>query len=243
MTMSATTLPTSDDLHPDEEQLAGYVAISRPAVGALLLGLASPLILVSPLLVVIPLAGIAVATVALRSIAASRGQQKGYWMATIGLCLATLFFGWGVTRQLSRQSLLVAEAEQFASGWLQLAREGKLQEADQLMRESVSRIRNPAALAEYYQENREARENMQALFSREPLKSFRLIGPQGTFRFASIAGQSRHGNTDEVVLKYVYAGSDGAEPRSLWIRISREARAGTADWMVRTVEDRAPGET
>jgi hypothetical protein len=240
--MSASTFPTSDDLRPDEAQLAGYVAISRSALAALALGLASPLILASPLLVVVPLAGIAVAVVALRGIAASRGQLKGAWLATIGLCLATLFLGWGITRQFSRQSVLIEESERFASGWLHLVREGKLQEADQLMRDGFNRIRSEGALAEYYRSDREASENLQSLFSGEPLRSIRLLGPQGTIRLHSIAGQSRSGTSDDLTLRYDYDDGQGSSPQSLWITVSRriDLRHGTTDWVVRSAEVQPP---
>jgi hypothetical protein len=242
--MSATIMPPPDELHPDDGQLAGYVAISRSAVAALALGVASPLILASPLLFVVPLAGVVLAAVALRGIAASEGQLKGRWLATIGLCLATLFLGWGVTRQFSRQARLVEGAERFAGGWLELVRQGKLQEADQLLRERLQRISSPDALAEHYTKDREAARNMQMFFDGEPLQSFRTLGAAGSFRFNSLAGQSRSNEGDELVLKYDFDGGDGSSQRSLWITVARtyDARRGTSDWIVRRVEARAPGE-
>lgn len=242
--MSASTLPTSDELHPDEQQLADYVAISRAAVGALLLGFASPLILISPLLLVVPLAGIVTAAVALRGIASSQGQLRGQWLATIGLCLATLFLGWGVTRQLSRQTIVVEEAEQFASAWLELVRQGKLQEADQYHNGRLQRITSPEALAEHYAKNREAADTLQGRFAGEPLKSFRTMGPGGGYRFDSIAAQSRSNQGDDIVLKYQFTPGADATPRNLWIRVGRtyDSRQGTADWIVSRVEGRAPDE-
>jgi hypothetical protein len=231
-------------MHPDEQQMAGYVAISRAAVGALLLGLASPLILTSPLLLLIPLAGIVTAAVALWSIASSQGQLRGQWLATIGLCLATLFLGWGVTRQLSRQAILVEEGEQFANAWLELVRQGKLQEAAQFQRERLRRITSPDALAEHYTQDREAANELQMLFDSEPLQSFRTIGPGGSYRFDSLASQSRSNQADDVVLKYQFTVAGNANPRHLWITVARtyDASHGTADWIVRRVEGRAPGE-
>src|SRR3970040_1190307 len=93
--------PPAETLRPDEQALVQYAAVSKAAPGALALGLASPLILVTPLLLLLPLAGIVVAAVALRRIATSEGQLTGYWPATIGLCLATLFLGWGASYQLA----------------------------------------------------------------------------------------------------------------------------------------------
>jgi hypothetical protein len=227
-----------DSLRPDEEPLAGYAAISRPAIAALALGLASPLILISPLLIFVPLAALAVAVMALRQIAASGGQLKGTWPATIGLCLATLFLGWGVTGQLSRQANLAERAERFADGWLALVHEGRLQEAHQLMRAGSDRIRNAEARTEHYQTDREASDALQRLFAAEPLKSFRAMGPRGTWQLDGIASQSRSGTTDQIVLKYLYDPGDGSGARPLWITIVRtdDGTARPADWQVRQTE-------
>jgi hypothetical protein len=237
--MSAPALPSSDSLRPDEQPLAEYVAVSRPAIAALALGLASPLVLVSPLLIVVPLAGLAVAAFALRQSAASGGQLKGTWPATIGLCLATLFLGWGATQQFSRQAILSEQAERFASGWLALVREGRLQEADQLMRPGGERIRHAAALAEHYKENPEAGENLQATFAGDPLKAFRELGKAATYQLDGIAAQSRNGDSDEIVLEFVFEAPGGSGPRSMWITVARHASeeaSRPADWQVRRVE-------
>jgi hypothetical protein len=227
-----------DSLRPDEESLAGYAAISRPAVAALVLGLAAPLILISPLLIFVPLGALAVAILALRQIAASGGQLKGAWPATIGLCLATLFLGWGVTGQLSRQANLAGRAERFADGWLKLVHEGRLQEADQLMRAGSDRIRNPEARAEHYRIDIEASSSLQGRFGAEPLKSFRAIGPQGTWHLAGIASQSRSVDNDVIVLKYQYDRGDGSGPRPMWITVVRTAEQSTRppEWQIRHAE-------
>lgn len=209
-------------LHPDEQTLAQYSTVSRSAVLAAFLGLASPLVLVSPLLVVVPLAAAAVGAVALRRIATSGGQFSGRWPATIGLCLAALFLGWGLSRQWTRQAVLAREAEQFAEGWLQLVRQGKHQRAHQLTVPPDARLNSDASIAEFYQNNKEAGENLRDLFGREPLKSFLAMGPAGTLRLKSVAGHSQRGFSDEVVLQYALGKSASDAPlQSLWITVER----------------------
>ncbi len=233
------SVPAAETVRPEEQAPAHYAAISKAAIGALVLGLAAPLFLASPLLIVVPLAGLALAVVALRQIAASEGELKGTWPATIGLCLATLFLGWGATQQFSRQAILSEQAERFASGWLALVREGRLQEADQLMRPGGERIRHAAALAEHYKENPEAGENLQATFAGDPLKAFRELGKAATYQLDGIAAQSRNGDSDEIVLEFVYEAPGGSGPRSMWITVARHASeeaSRPADWQVRRVE-------
>jgi hypothetical protein len=240
--MSAPALQSPDQLHPDEKPLAEYVPVSRLAVAALALGLASPLILASPLLVVVPLAGLAVAIVALRQIALSDLALQGRWVATVGLCLATFFLGWGVTRQMSRQLTMAEQAERFADSWLALVRDGKLHEADQLRHSRSSRIEGAEALAQHYAANKEAAEGFRSLFESEPMKSFRASGGRVVWRLDGIAGQSRSGGGDDLVLKYEYQapGEDSWQP--MWITVARtlEGSAQTPNWEIRSAEATLP---
>jgi len=231
-----------DSLHPDEQTLADYSTVSRPAILAVFLGLASPLVLVSPLLVVVPLAAVAVAAVALRQIATSGGQFSGRWPVTIGLCLATMFMGWGLSRQWSRQSVLVREAEQFAEGWLQLVRQGKHQRAHQLTVPTDARLHSDQSIADFYQVNKEAGESLQAMFGREPLKSLSATGRAGTPQLKSMAGHSQRGFTDEIVLQYSFGKSAADQPeQSVFITVQRLAAENQPpDWRIGRADGEAP---
>jgi hypothetical protein len=239
--MTAPALQSTDELQPDEESLARYAAISRTAVAALMLGVASALVLTSPLLIVVPLAAAAVAVIALRQIAASSGQLKGQWPATVGLCLATLFLGWGVTQQASRQAMLADRAEALVDHWLSLVKDGKLQQADQWRRPIVSRIEGDAALADLYGTDKEAANSLQMFFASEPLKSFQAAGPDVSWRLEGIAAQSRTSDSEELVLKYLFKAADGSE-RPMWISISRrlEGLSQRPNWEVQSVEAALP---
>jgi hypothetical protein len=235
--------PPAETLRPDEEALVNYAAVSKAALGALALGLASPLILVAPLLLVVPLAGIVVAAVALRQIATSQPRMTGYWPATIGLCLSTLFLGWGMTYQVTRQAVLAKDAERMADAWLALVRDGKLQRADQLMRPGNERPRSDEELEQFYATDQEARDNLNSLFSREPMKSFRAAGPQVEYSVSRVAGHSQYGLQDQVVLEYRYQ-AKSTSPRSMWITVMRGGRADgrPADWQVQSAVDVPPTE-
>src|SRR5688572_30400891 len=228
--------PAAETLLPEEQALVHYSAVSKTAICALALGLAAPLFLASPLLIVVPLAALAVAVVALRQIAASEGELKGTWLATIGLCLATLFLGWGMTHQIARTAVLAREAQRFAEAWLDLVREGKIQQADQLMRDAAARPRTEEELTEYYRTDREASENLQMFFGREPMKGFREAGAQVTYSLRRIAAQSRYSQSDEIVLEYAYDAGRGEGPRTMWISVSRQHNGRKADWKVRSAE-------
>jgi|GEM_PF-2520846 hypothetical protein len=207
--------------HPDDDAIARYSAVSRPAILALFLGLASALALVSPILVIVPLAAAAAAVVALRQIAASGGQYSGRWAATIGLCLAMLFAGWGLSREWTRDARLQRQARQYAESWLQVVREGQIQRADQFTHSPHSRLSSDAAIAEFYKSNKEAAESMKALFSSEPIKTVSSMRSHGSIEFRAVASQSRHGFSDDVTLQFAVRPSESAEEMPLWITVTR----------------------
>jgi hypothetical protein len=87
-----------------------------------------------------------------------------------------------------------------------------------------SRLNSDASIAEFYQNNKEAGENLRDLFGREPLKSFLVMGPAGTLRLTSVASHSQRGFSDEVVLQYALGKSAADAPeQSLWITVERLA--------------------
>jgi hypothetical protein len=248
--MSASAAPPSEHLHPDDQTLASYSSISRSALIALALGVASPLVLVSPLLVVIPLAGVVAAIVALRAIETSGGQLLGRWPATIGLCLAVLFAGWGFSRQWTRQDTLIEHARRFVAGWLRICQEGKLQRADQLMRSADVRINSDAGLEDFYKTNKDAGEEITSFFSREPMKTFLAAGRQSQFEL-SIAGQTQSGFSDEVIFRCDYgpnandarAGSNQpAAAGHFWVSVVRDNVPGSIapEWRVSSVDEGEP---
>jgi hypothetical protein len=245
--MSASAARPTEHLHPDEQTLAEYSAVSRSAVLALCLGLASPLVLISPLLVLVPLAAVTAAIVALRGIQASGGQLLGRWPATLGLCLAVLFSGWGFSRQWTRQTLLSEHAEQFVNGWLRICQEGKLQMADQLMQPPSARLHSDEAIAEFYRTNKEAEVGIDSFFSREPMKTFLAVGKNSRVEL-SIAGRSQNGYSDDVVFRCDYRPredadqADKAASGTFWVSVTREDMPESAapGWKISRVDASAP---
>ena len=232
-----------DRYHPDDETLAQYTSISRLAVLSLFLGLASALMLASPIAVLVPLAGIATAVIALRSIAGSNGQLTGRWPAIVGLCLATLFLGWGISRPWTRQNHIRNTAQKLADHWLELVRSGKLQQADQLMRPPSERFSDDSAMADYYKQNNEAGEQLREIFGREPLTSFTAMGPKGSYRLKGIAVQRPRGPSDEIVFEYVYGENLGTPAeKSMWIYVMRGADGlgGVPAWRLERADNLPP---
>src|SRR5436190_1666991 len=168
--MTASTASPPHSLLPDEQPLAQYRSIAPLAVVALVLGIASALILTTPLLAPLPVAGIVAAIAALRAIGASGGQLAGRSVAIAGLSLATFFLGFGLSRHLARQAVLEQRAHEMADVFLELLQEGKSKEAHQFRQSPSVRISAPAAIAEHYEKNAEAAKELQGFVASEGVR-------------------------------------------------------------------------
>src|SRR4029079_3670264 len=129
--MSAPPLTKPHALRPDEQPVAHYRSVAPLAVVTLVLGFSSALILTTPLLAPIPVAAIVVGIAALRAIRSSGGQLAGRVPAIVGLCLATFFLGFGLSRHLARQTALEQRGREMADGFLRLLQEGRTPQAHQ----------------------------------------------------------------------------------------------------------------
>jgi hypothetical protein len=240
--MPATSPSSTEHFHPDEQPLKEYSSISWMAILALGLGIASALMLVSPALAIVPVLTVGAAVIALRQIAASEGQLTGRWPATLGLCLAMGFLGWGLTRQATRQATVLAEAERAVDAWLELVRDGKLYDAHQRMRSADSRVKGEQEIKDYYASDREAREHMEGTFEGEPLRSFRTIGEDVEFHMAGIVTSTHTGYLDDVMLRYDYVDPRTNNAQSMWITATRvwNPTAQRASWYVNHVDATLP---
>src|SRR5437868_5784960 len=168
--MSAPTLTKPHTLLPDEQPVAHYRSIAPLAVMTLVLGFASALILTTPLLVPVPVAAIVVGIAALGAIRSSGGQLAGRTPAITGLCLATFFLGFGLSRHLDRQAELEQRAREMADVFIRLLEDGRTQEAHQFRLSPTMRITAPGALTEHYEKNVEASKELQTFVTSTGIK-------------------------------------------------------------------------
>ncbi len=119
--------PGLGEVRVDEE--VGYRTLSALSIVSLILGLAAPLCLIAPLLFVIPIAGVAVALLAIRRIAASDGALIGRKAAVIALALCVASMCASVARSTLTQQLLSRQARQAALEWFTLLESGDAEKA------------------------------------------------------------------------------------------------------------------
>ena len=113
----------------DADELVSYRSLSSLAILALVLGLFSPLSLIAPPLFVIPLAGMAVALLAIRNILAQPGILTGMTLAKIALFLCTFCLVVAPVKSAVSASIYKKQADQAAQRWFETIVEGDLSEA------------------------------------------------------------------------------------------------------------------
>lgn len=240
--MSATTTKP-DVFRPDEQPLAHYRSVAPLAVVAVVLGVASSLILTTPLLAPLPVAALVVGIAALRSIARSGDQLAGRPVAIAGLCLATFFLGLGLTRHLARQTELERSGRQMADIFLKLLQHGKPQEAHQFRLSPGLRITAPAAIAEHYEKNAEAGQELKTFMTSMGVKELIARGPEADTQYESVSSATRDGQSDLLVLKYSYSpASEPANRQFLWVHINRRFDESTKNhqWEVGGIQTTPP---
>lgn len=228
--------------HSDEISVAAYRSVSPLAIVSLCLGLAAALMLVSPLLAPVPVAGMVVAIAALRGIRATRGELTGAGLAIAGLCLSVFFLGFGLTRHLVRQGTLEQRGREVAGVFLNLLQEGRVREAHQFRQLPNSRITSPEALAEHYEKNKEAAQELESFKNSAVVKDLVRRGKDADVQFESLHSATRDGQSDMLVLKYSYLPENSGQRQPVWIYINRRYDDGSKryQWDIGGIQNTPP---
>jgi hypothetical protein len=241
--MPTTTLASERHLRPDEKPLADYRDVSRLAVLAAGLGVASAIVLISPFFIPVALATVLVAVLALRSIAAAGGQLVGRAPAVTGLALAAMFLAWGATRHVSRQAALESAARQSAETWLHLVQSGQLEQALQLRLSSEARLSSPEAMKDFYQKNADAGRELQNFTSGAGVKALVAAGPSARVEYGGLQTAIHDGFNDQVQLKFtLFRDPAQGGPLPLWINLFRRQneKSKRGSWEVQSLDTNPP---
>jgi len=228
--------------HSDELPVAEYRSLASLAIVSLGLGLSAALMLVSPLLAPLPVAGIVTAIAALRAIRTSKGELAGAGLAIAGLSLSVFFLGFGLTRHLGRQGTLEERGREVAGVFLDLLMEGRVREAHQFRQSPTTRITAPEAIAEHYEKNKEAAQELESFKNSAIVKDLMRRGKEADVQFDSVQSSTRDGQSDMLVLKYSYLPEANGERKPLWIYINRRYDDGSKrfQWDVGGVQNTPP---
>lgn len=234
---SFTTAALADEL-PEVEN---YKALSLTAVLTLIAGLASLLVLVHPLLTAIPLVAITLGIVSLRTIATSPRHIAGKSLAVVGLCLGTMFLGWGLGGHFVHQWLVRQQAREFADDWLKILATGDKYRAHQLHVASEYRLDPQTPIQQAYMTNDSAGDSMRNFYHSNPvLDRFLAAGRDPHYQFEEISLQKREGLGEQVVLKYRLLGQGESFPFWITVRRTYSNEHRQTDWEIYTVSADPP---
>ena len=229
-------------VHPDELPVAEYRSLAPLALISIGLGLSAALMLISPLLAPLPVGGIVAAVAALKAIRSSRGELTGANLAIAGLCLSVFFLAFGFTRHLGRQGTLEQRGREMAGVFLDLIMDGKIREAHQFRQSPSVRITSPEAIAEHYEKNKEAAQDLQSFKNSAVVKDLIASGKQADVQFDSVHSATRDGQSDMLVFKYSYLPDTSGERKPLWVYINRrwDESSKRHQWDVGGVQNTPP---
>ncbi len=233
--------------NPQDDPTVQYRALSGLAVGGLLLGLLSPLALLSAGWWLIPLAGVVLSLWALARINAEPSAFIGRKAALVGLAISLLMLVAAPADRLTHRWLLQREARQFAEIWFGLLRDNQPHKAHQLATAPVNRLPLDSNLWESYSEGSELRQELEAFVQQSDAHSLLALGPKAQVRLYQTGSVTRRSGTEDVELFYAVTYTDGGGKKSYFIRLVLErvplSKPNRADWYVANSEAgvRPPG--
>jgi hypothetical protein len=199
-----------------------YHRISPVALLGLLLGLASPLAVLSPLLWILPAGALIASAIGIVHTSRPDSELAGKKVAQLGLFLAVLFGVGGPTRWWAERTWMAREAREFVGAWLDRFQQGDAAKAFELSKTHVGRRTAEVDLEEYYAKE----ENQTKLASfklRAPVVKMLALGKDGEYLFQGIQSTDSDEGHEYIWLEYrvLNKAAPQAEPLRLSIECVR----------------------
>ena len=219
-----------------EGQYEGYRSVSRLAVSAFILGLLAPLSLIHPLLFAVPWIGLIVSWRALHNIAQPNSSASGYGLAISGLILALVFGSWAPAKFTVEHVVLSRQARQFSERWIDLVRNGKLQDAHRWMLAPIQRPDPSMPTQLFYEENVELQEDLEEEFTNEPGNLIASNGKDGTLYYMGVDHITGKTTDREMTLIFELTFENSDRPAIRFLTsVRRVIEDGVARWQMKRV--------
>lgn len=227
-----------------------YRAVSVKSVLGCILGLCSPLALISPLLWAVPALGAILSAVAMCETTLATTIYTGRKLALFGLSLSLIFGVTAVTRNAIHQWLVRAEAERFAQSWFGFLAQDQPHMAHHLTIAPKDRRPLNTPLWSFYSKNPAARQSLEefvnepltrTLLSLEDRALVRLWKTRGPWRKPASLSSPR---TDYIYQIYAVTYNDSGKPTTFFVelQLGRSQKNSSALWQVRGIQgDVSPG--
>lgn len=215
-----------------------YRVISYPALATLLVGLFSPLALLTPTLWIIPVLTVVLGAISLRGLAAHPGAI-GRRAALVGMVVAILCGTYAWTARTARDAWLGRTAREYADQWVELLHQQRLYEAHQLHGRKVDRAAPGLDLEDFYRHQSGARFDYDQFFKSEPVVTMIRAAAEGGVTFDRVERCERKPLEDDVILRYLVRYEQYNRPQKMAVHILlrrvRNAKNADCDWYVAMV--------
>ncbi len=186
----------------DREELTDYRSVSRLAIAALVLGLASIVALAHPVAWVIPAAGCLVGWFALRVTSNPDIPVDGRRAALWGLCLSLFLGTAAVGRWTFERQILVHQARDFADRFLEMVQTEDFPRAVECTRSFAYRQRAGVPLDQFYAQNDSSRRELQQFREQAAVAAILAAGAGSEVRFARASKLERLNHARRCWLQY-----------------------------------------
>ncbi len=224
--------PRITDRH--DAEMAQYRSLCATAVLGLILGLLSPLAIVSKPLLVVPLAGVAVSGLALWRIARNVTELTGRKAALVGLILSCFFAASVGSQRLYYDRLICREAEQFASIWFGLLADDRPYDACQLLLKRDERRQSQKSLGDCSRNRPELQEEIDGKYlGLPPVKLLLELGPKAKIQDVQTVGLQQQLQSYYVQQVYSVSYDEDGKNKSVPIELNMERKVhpdGRAGW-------------
>jgi hypothetical protein len=236
-------MPSSSQPTPSREATEAsapdYRRVSLAAVGALALGVLSPLAFAGPTLWFVPAAGLLAAASALRATRQGDAMLTGRSIAHVGLLLSVCFGVAAPVSTLGAGWLLRRSAAPFAKTFFQELAEGRPQNALQLQNTAAHRRAPDDTLWDFHRRDEAAQRELKKFVAEPVVKTLLLLGRRAEARLYDSDAPVRFDHRES--LSQIYAVTFDLDGRKttffVKLRLERNAAAGQAPaWRVASLD-------
>ena len=221
--------------HGEDAAVAHYQAMSGLAMGALLLGIASPAAMLTPVLWLVPWCGAAIGGWALWRIARRAPALVGVKTAWLGLALSLVFAVAAPTDWVTYRMLLRREAREFTQVWFELLAQRQPQKAHHLSINPRFRWPLDEHLWGFYRESPRWREELENFANLPLVRTLVALGPDAHARYYGTVAQGPEESKDVVLMLYAVTYSDQAARKTFFVAVRAErqqAEPGRSEWQM-----------
>lgn len=220
----------------DAAELSEYRSVSKLAVVALILGIASALAWIGPYAWAIPVVALCVSLISLARINRPALGLSGRKAAIGGLCLALIFGIGAPTRYYTYRYLVQREGLQFAMQWFEHIRNGDVEYAHQMAVPITQRQPTTDDLSRFYREHPQSAAELRVYADSALVRTLLELGDRANVRIYHRFGVSVSPLTDELLDEFAVTYEENGEKKTFFLYVLLERHfnsfSGRGHWRI-----------